>query len=56
MEFWFGFPFGFGEFFICLGFVCLLLFFFKVLSCCLFNGRFFYKERQESKEMNEHCL
>lgn len=27
MEFWFGFPFGFGEFFICLGFVCLLVFF-----------------------------
>lgn len=23
MEFWFGFAFGFSEFFVCLGFVCL---------------------------------
>lgn len=49
MEFWFGFAFGLGFCFV----------FYKVSSCCfvgLFHGRFFYKEGQKSKEMNEHCL
>lgn len=72
MEFWVGFAFHLGLWGFFVDFWCFggffeegvvwfgfWGFFYKVLSCSfesLFHDRFFYKEGQESKEMNEHCL